>query len=162
MVELCTGLGLYDFSCSDLQSDLKQKIGTFASTRLSVAAAATDTTLTVYSTTGFDAVPQGTSYSYLPSTSVIMLRIKYQNTYEICSATGKTATEFTGVVRGLFGTIARAHVLPEDANNDNSPEVEYYPYLELPVSKMIYALLTGVLLNQGAAALPGRLSLGHA
>jgi len=145
---------VYDFSCSDKQSQLKKNIFNFPSTRLSAGVTAEATTLSVYTTEGFDVVPQGTSYSYLPSTSVIMLRIKYQDNWEICSATGKTATTFTGVVRGLFGTVARAHQLPEDANSDNGVEVEYYPYLELPVAKLVYALLTGVLLNQGGAELP--------
>jgi len=154
--------GVYDFSCSDKLSQLKKNTFNFPTTRLSAAATADATTLTVYTTTGFDLVPQGTSYGYLPSTSIIMLRIKYQSGWEIVSATGKTATTFTGVVRGIFGTTARAHDLPTDANSDNGVEVEYYPYIELPVAKMVYALLTGVLLNQGGAVLPSTYHLGIA
>ena len=154
--------GEYSFSCSDKLSSLKSDIFDFPSTRLSAEVAASDTSLSVYTTTDFDPVEQGTSYSYSPSSSLIMIRIKSDNAYEICSATGKTATEFTGVTRGLFGTVARAYALPDDANDDNGIEVEYYPYLELPVSKLIYALLTGVLLNQGGATLPAAYHRGIA
>jgi hypothetical protein len=152
--------GQYDFNCSDKQRQLRKNTFSFPATRLSAAVAEDDTTLQVYTTEGFDAVPHGTSYSYLPSTSVIMFRIKYQDSWEICSATGKTATTLTGVTRGIFGTRARAHALPDDANSDNGVEVEYYPYLELPVAKLIYAILTGKLLNQGGATLPHAYHLG--
>ena len=109
-----------DVCSSDLQ--LRKNVFSFASTRLSGSTAADATTLNVYTTTGFDPVPHGTSYAYLPSTSVIMLRIKYQDSWEICSATGKTATSFTGVVRGIFGTRSEERRVGKECRSRWSPD----------------------------------------
>lgn len=68
-------------------------------TTLSVAATATDTTLTVVATTDY------------PSSGTLLVD------NEAILYTGKTGTTFTGLIRGVFGTAAAAHASSAVVNN---------------------------------------------
>jgi len=159
--------GKYKFQCQDRQREQRKDIFVLAKTRLSGAVGliakdgngeAITASISVYDTSGFKPNWHGPSYSLqsftMPVGSLVaprglyIFKIRYQNGWEICAATEKTATTFTGVYRGLFGTKIAAHSIDGSASPDNGPEVEEVAYLELPVLKAIYAILTGKLIGQ--------------
>ena len=159
--------GRYKVQCQDIQREARKDICTPAKTRLAgnVAAVARNgageaitASIAVYDTAAFKPNWHGPSYSLTSSTlaagtlasprGVYVFKIKYQDGWEICVATGKTATSFTNVYRGMFGTAIVAHEIDGAADPQNGPEIEEIIYLELPVLKAIYALLTGKLLGQ--------------
>lgn len=159
--------GRYKISCQDIQREARKDICTPAKTRLAGnvpavarngAGEAITASINVYDTTAFKPNWHGPSYSLTSATlpagtlasprGVYVFKIKYQDGWEICVATGKTATSFTNVYRGMFGTAIVAHEIDGDADPQNGPEIEEIIYLELPVLKAIYALLTGKLLGQ--------------
>ena len=159
--------GRYKIQCQDIQREARKDICTPAKTRLagSVPAVARNgsgeaitASIAVYDTAAFKPNWHGPSYSLTSATlaagtlasprGVYIFKIKYQDGWEICVATGKTATSFTNVYRGMFGTAIVAHEIDGAADPQNGPEIEEIIYLELPVLKAIYALLTGKLLGQ--------------
>lgn len=151
--------GSYKVQCRDIQREMRKDIFDLAKTRLSATVEKGASTISVYDTNGFEANPHGSSYGDQPGQSVIYFKINYQNGFEICSATGKTANTFTGVTRGLFGSKDIKHEVPQDSNPDNGPEVIEFVYLELPAPKLAYAVLTGKLIGE-VNTIPSGWSLG--
>ncbi|MCP5004144.1 MAG: hypothetical protein GY941_09425, partial [Planctomycetes bacterium] len=149
--------GIYKVSCRDIQREARKQIFELPKTRLAAAVSVSDSSIDVHDTSGFTLVPHGTSYTLNPSVSIVYFKIKAGDGFEICSATGMTATSFTGVVRGLFGTDNLTHEIGD--NESSSPEVTEYIYLEMPAVKLVYALLTGDLIGQGAT-LPDHYHIG--
>ncbi|MCX2780428.1 hypothetical protein [Microbulbifer thermotolerans] len=136
--------GKYSVRCRDIQRVMREDIFTLNSTRLSANFLKGASTLHVFDTSGFEPNPHTAAYGDAPNQSVYYLKIKYSDGYEIVRATGKTDTTFTGVTRGLFGTVDRDHVLEEGADPEESGiEVEEYVYLEGPAPALAYMLLTG-------------------
>lgn len=157
--ELTHNGGTYAVKCRDIQRQLRKDIFDQAKTRLSASVGKTDTTIPVYDTSSFEPNPHGPSYGDAPNQSVYYFKIKYNNGFEICRATGKTATSFTGVTRGVLGSKALSHTAPADANPSNGPEIIEYIYLELPALKLAYAILTGKILGT-ADTIPSGWHLG--
>lgn len=141
--------GAYQVHCSDIQRSLRQDIFDLAKTKLAATLEKGATTLTVASTADFQPCTHVASFGDEPSGSFFYLKIKYNNGFEIVRATGKTATTFTGLARGLFGTQDVTHDLPANSDADSGVEVEEYVYLELPAPAMVYALLTGDIIGGG-------------
>lgn len=131
--------GQYNFVCSDVQRLTREDIFDLATNNLFTDITATQTTITVYSTTGFTLVAHGTSYSDAPSSTVGYIRIDD----EIIRYTGTTSTTFTGCTRGALNTRAVEHTIDPVASQERRTEVTEVVYLEMPVPKLIYALLTG-------------------
>ena len=148
--------GAYTFRCLDIQREGRKDIFELATTTLQTSVTDTDTTITVYDTSAFSLVAHGTSYSDAPSQTVGYIRIEA----EVIRYTGKTATTFTGCIRGALNTSAAEHKVDADQSADRRPEVEEFVYLELPAAKLIYAILTGSLYGQGGATLPTKWHLG--
>lgn len=148
--------GVYNFSCADIQRAMRKEIFDAAVTNLAASITATDTTIQVYDTSAFQMVTHGTSYSDAPNQTVGYIKIDD----EIIRYTGKTATSFTGCMRGVLNTLAAAHSISPDQSADRQPKVEEYIYLEIPAVKLAYALLTGTLYGQGGATLPDLWHLG--
>ncbi|WP_160153347.1 hypothetical protein [Microbulbifer sp. ALW1] len=151
--------GCYRVRCRDVQRYMRQDIFTPRSTRLAADFAKGASTLQVYSTADFEPCPHTASFGDAPGQTVYYLKIKYQNGWEVVRATGKTGTTFTGVTRGLFGTVEYGHTVPAENDSDKGIEVEEFIYLELPASALAYALLTGKILGT-ANSLPSNWHLG--
>ncbi|WP_445365586.1 hypothetical protein ACJJJB_01560 [Microbulbifer sp. ANSA001] len=151
--------GVYRVRCRDIQREMRRDIFVPNSTRLAANFAKADTTLQVFDTSSFEANPHTIAYGDAPGQSVYYLKIKYQDGFEIVRATGKTSSSFTNCTRGLFGTFARDHALPEDSDNESGVEVEEFIYLEGPGPQLAYALLTGIVLGSNNV-LPSNWHLG--
>ena len=150
--------GGYKIQCADIQRAMRSDIFDLAVTKLSADFDAGATTLNVFDTSDFEACSHVASFGDQPTGSYFYLKIKYENGFEIVRATGKTATSFTGVTRGVFGTTDVDHVFPTGEDDDSSVDVVEYVYLELPAPAMAYALLTGGL--PGGGTIPARWNLG--
>lgn len=121
----------------------------------SIGATVCDATINVTSTAAFAMVAHGTSYGDAPSQTVGYGKIDS----EVFSYTGKTATTFTGCVRGALNTVAAAHQVDLTSAPDQRTQVTEYVYLELPSVDLMYQLLTG-LDRLGNPALPTSWNLG--
>ncbi len=148
--------GQYQFSCADVQRELRKDIFELAKTTLAASVAADATVIDVASTAAFSMVAHGTSYSDAPSATVGYLKIRD----EVIRYTGKTSTQFTGCTKGALNTRRQDHAVDLAASADRRTAVEEYVYLEMPALKLMYALLTGVLYGQGGAVLPAAWHLG--
>lgn len=148
--------GSYNFSCKDIQREMRKDIFDQARTTLSSTLSASATTVEVADTSAFSMVAHGNSYSDSPSATVGYIKIQD----EIIKYTGKTSTQFTGCTRGALNTLPVEHAIDPAAVADRRTPVSEYIYLEMPAVKLMYALLTGVLHNQGGATLPVRWHLG--
>lgn len=145
----------YTFVCLDVQrSAQKDEIFDPVSTILTSNVSATDTTIPVSSTSRFSTVWHGPSYSAEANQDVGYLWIKSGEKVEIVAWTGKTATSFTGCVRGRFGTIPQDWEALDSEGESNELEVVEFIYLELPVAKLVYAVLTGNLYGDTGKHLP--------
>lgn len=149
--------GVYTFRCRDIQREMRKQIFAPLVARLAQPLSATATTIEIYSNPGFAAVAHGTSYSDAPSASVLYVQI--DDEIIRVPAAGIGSTQLTSCVRGVLGTRADAHSTDENASEARAPEVREVIYLELPVPKLVYALLTGNLINQ-VATLPAHWHLG--
>ncbi|MBN8431802.1 hypothetical protein JF535_13170 [Microbulbifer salipaludis] len=151
--------GRYRVRCRDIQREMRKDIFVPRSTRLAADFAKGASTLSVYSTADFEPCPHTSSFGDAPGQTVYYLKIKYQNGWEVVRATGKTGTSFTGVTRGLFGTVEYDHTVPTENDDDKGIEVEEFIYLELPAPALAYALLTGNILGT-SDVLPSNWHLG--
>ncbi len=147
--------GVYSVECEDITRTLKKDVFEPKTTTLRESVSATATTIPVQSTTGFELVLHGTSWSDAPSSSVGYIKIDK----EWVRYTGKTADTFTGCTRGVLNTRAVAHEVDAGALADRRPKVEEGIYLELPAVKLAYAILTGELYGN-SASLPAHWHLG--
>ena len=148
----------YVFHCEDIQREARKDILTEVSTTLGADLTAAATTMTVDATSDFTLVAHGTSYTDAPSATVGYLEVKQSDRREVIRYTGSTATTFTGLTRGVLNTAAQAFTF-ESGGSDNGIKVKQYVYLEMPVFKLAYAILTGDLIGQGAT-LPDEWHLG--
>ena len=143
--QLVSGLrasrGGYQFRCQGITRETRTKIMELRATTLAAALTATDTTMTVASSDGFERYYHGTSYTLNSGQTRGYLKIK--QTGEIVGYSGKTATTFTGLQRGLFGTIAKPVAFDSATPQERRPEIEEFVYLEMPAPKLIRALMTG-------------------
>lgn len=144
--------GAYTFRCLDIQREARKDIFELATTTLQSSISDTDTTITVYDTSAFALVAHGTSYSDAPSQTVGYVQIED----EVIRYTGKTTTTFTGCARGALNTSAAEHKVDSGASADRHVAVEEFVYLEMPAVKLVYAILTGSLYDQGGATLPAK------
>lgn len=147
--------GLYQVDCEDISRIQRAQIFDLAKTTLRLPVTATDTTIPVYTTTGFTKVLHNSSWSDAPSSTVRYFKLDD----EVIRSTGETSDTFTGCTRGVLNTRAVAHDVDSGTAVDRRPKVEEYVYLELPAVKLIYALMTGVLYND-SANLPASWHLG--
>jgi len=139
----------YVHNCSDVQRLERKDIFILSRTTLAASLLIDETTIQVYDTSVFEMVAHGSSYSDAPNTTVGYVKIAD----EVIRYTGKTSTTFTGCVRGSLGTKEVDHVINLLASADRRTEVKEHIYLEMPIAKLMYALLTGSLYNQ-ASSLP--------
>ena len=149
--------GLYTFKCRDVQRYLKTSIFDVKKTGLASSIGESSTTLTVYSTDGFEMVKHPASATGkidAPGQKVGYLKLTKDRNFEIVRYTGKTSTTFTGVTRGVFGTTPVAIDTAGSSSVDDAPKIEEYIYLEGPAVRILYELLTGYVWNEGGEQLP--------
>jgi len=149
---------VYSIRCADIQRTLRKDICDISKTQLSSDLDAGSDVINVNKTTGFHFCDHVSSFSDMPTGRYLYLKIKKGDNFEIVRVSGKTATSFTGVVRGLFGTNDIAHIIPENSGDDNGVIIEEYIYIELPGPALAYALLTGEII--GGGTLPESWHLG--
>jgi hypothetical protein len=147
--------GAYRIGCHDVQRAARKDIFVLANTTISATVEATDTTINVYSTTGFSRVQHGAGWSDAASSTVGYVKIRD----EIVRYTGTTPTSFTGCTRGVLGTSAARYVADGATAAARREKVAEYVYLELPGPKLLYAILTGQIHGLGAT-LPSAWHLG--
>ncbi|MFV1982993.1 MAG: hypothetical protein ACC657_05570 [Thiohalomonadales bacterium] len=150
--------GVYILKLADIQRSERKDIFDFAKTTLSRSVDATQLLIPVYSVSKFDLLEHGVSYSDAPNKTVLYIKVEK----EIIRCTGTITDPTLGLSfivdtngRGVLNTSAVSHIIDSTLlDNSRKTKVEEYVYLEMPIPKLIYAILTGVLYNQGVAVLP--------
>jgi hypothetical protein len=135
--------GAYSIRCLDVQRQLRNNIFDVASTTITASVLAADTTINVVSTTDFELLEHGSTYSDAPNATVLYFKLND----EVIRATGTTPTSFTGCARGVLNTLAADHPVDPTSTADQQPKVDEFVYLELPALKLMYAVLTGNILG---------------
>ncbi|MCP4700441.1 MAG: hypothetical protein GY862_26855 [Gammaproteobacteria bacterium] len=152
--------GAINFSCLDVQRDTKKKIFKPKTTLLTANIDSAGTTLSVQSTSGFDLVWHGNSYTDAPSVDAGYIIARDGDRYEIMRWSAKTSNSFTIAERGAFGTIPQEWEALDQDGESNELEIEEFIYLELPFVKLAYAILTGNLYGDAGKSLPDHWNLG--
>jgi hypothetical protein len=125
--------------------------------------------MNVESTAGFEMVQHTPDWEFENTTSnygylkVTGVTARGEDAKEILCYNNKTATSFSIIKRGCFGTrIVNMIALEGDdrGENSNELEVEECIYLDLPVPKMAVALLTGDLAGQVGQKIPQHWNVG--
>lgn len=147
----------WSVQCRDIQREMRKTIFEPVVMYLTQPLSETATTIEVNSTAGLQAVEHGTSYSDAPSSTVAYVKI--DDEIIRVPAAGIGATQLTNCVRGRLRTRAAEHTTDETAGTLRGKEVSEVIYLELPVPKLVYGLLTGVLIGQ-TGTLPDHWHLG--
>lgn len=138
--------GLWTFKCRDIQREMRKKIFEPLTMHLAQPVDEAATTIEVYDTTGFLALEHGDGWTDAPNLTVAYFKIDDEIIRVASADIG--ATQFTNCTRGVLGTRAQAHTTDETAGSERGKKVEEVFYFELPVPKLAYALLTGVLVGQ--------------
>ena len=136
-----------------------QTIFTKAQTRVFTAFTSADkpTSITVNSTDGFELVAHDSTWAFAPNQEIGLIELKGKDAkgdevIEWMSYTGKTLTTFTGITRAVLGTGLVTALGSTDG--DNATEVTEVALLDLPIGKLLIALLTGELYGQIGKTLP--------
>lgn len=143
--------GSYKFNCADaLILSKKKNLFVVRKTNLRLDLGENDTVVNCFSTTDWELNPHGNSYSHLPNQSVYYFRITSASGVEIIVATGKTSDTFTGCQRGVLYTKKLEHKIDTDVGvaEERQPLIEELVYIEMPILKLIPALLDGNLYGQ--------------
>jgi hypothetical protein len=138
--------GLYIFSASDRQLDLRTEIFNLKSTRLTETITATETTLYVRSTEGFERL-QHTEY-FTDARLQLVGYVMVKKTKEIIRYTDIATDDpprFLGCTRDVNSVASAVEVSGTDP--DQWPEIIEFPYLEGTVVQIAYALMTGTILG---------------
>jgi len=146
---------IYSIKCADINRSVRQNIFTLKSTNLSTTIKANDLFIPVYDNTLFSAINHGASFSDAPNSTVFYVQIED----EIIRCSGYSTDPILGLVlnvdtingRGVLDTLKADHVVDLSiTDTERQTDVKEYCYLELPAPKLIYALLTGILLDLGS------------
>jgi hypothetical protein len=156
----------YTLRLIDTQRFIKRSIFSKKSTQLFKSIKSTETfnTIEVLSTEGFELVAHDGDWADAPNLSVGYLKINGVDSagtdvFEVLRYTGKTATTFTGVSRGVLGTKRVTGKGTEDGDGAVS-QVEEFIYLDLNIPKMAMAIMTGDLYGQAGGRLPAHWHCG--
>ena len=144
LFESITGGDLsYTINCYDIQYFAKKdNIFDPVHTILTNNVLATDTTFPVSSTTKFEMLHHGMSYSSEQNIKCGYFGLKKGDNFEVVAYTSKTTTSFDDCIRGRFGTVPVDWYGLDSDGNSNELEVFEIIYFEIPVVKALYAVLT--------------------
>ena len=167
--------GVYKFNCADITREMRKDIFDVKTTALRASINETQTTLPVFTTSGFDVVyqvpsadgktllrglqDQGTVPGGIDDVGFIKIEGEGEE-FEIAMWTTKSADEFTQVYRGVLGTKPLNIEVEPNANPDDAPKITEYVYLEMSAIKTAYALATGSLYGHAGKFLPDHWHLG--
>jgi hypothetical protein len=148
------GEGQWAFSLSDIQRAMRTEIFDVAVTKLAATIMRDDrpTTVRVANTNQFTMYEQTAEFDdVIPSVGYFRIGD------EIFRYTGKSNTTFTGVIRGMFGSVTQDHKVD---TGKEAPDVTEFVHLQMPAPKLLYALLTGDLIGQPGKRLPEKWHMG--
>ncbi len=163
--------GRYTISCADIQRSERKTIFESARTNLKHSITESDMLIPVFSVSGFELLEHGASYTDGQNKTVLYLKIEQ----EVIRCTGTVIDPVLGLAfvvdapstttpqsgRGALNTKASTHAVDTSLVDDfRKTKVDEYIYLELPVPKLIYAILTGKLIGQPGQVLPSKWHLG--
>lgn len=142
---------IYKFKTSDVQRIQKHKIFTPNETTLNTSLNETDLIIPVTSidTDLFPSVTHGPEWTVRPSETVAYIKLDD----EVIAHTGGIAFDAThgwfiqAIERGALNTRKAIHDVGSDVEDNRKPKITEHIYIEGAAPKIIYALLTGILLN---------------
>ncbi len=146
----------YRFLSKDIQRSTVNKIFVNKKTTLNATISDTDTLITVDDASIFELVAHDASYNDAPNQSVFY--IKMDDEVIRCSGTSNNDIIVDTDGRGVLGTKAAIHEVDPNADANRRLSVTEFIYLEGSIPKLIWAILTGQLLNQ-AQGLPSHWTL---
>lgn len=132
-------------ACTDLLGDLDKRLFRPNKTRLAATLELDAAVASVDSTDGFELVEHTDSHTDRPGQTVGYLY--FPKTGEIASYTSKTSTQFVGLEREVNGAQGELIEVDPADDYDRRPEVVEFPYFEMPGPQMLYAVLTGEVLD---------------
>lgn len=141
----------YSFRLSDVQRVQKHKIFTPDETTLNSSINSTTMIIPVVSVEAglFPSIMHGNEWSVRPNEDVGYIKIKDE---VICHSGGiffdtTNGWHIIAIERGALNTAAAIHQVSDNTEDSRKPKVIEHVYLEGASPKIIYALLTGILLN---------------
>jgi len=146
--------GLYTFLCNDVQRTARKNIFVPRETTLKSNVSVGDTTITVADSSAFEMLEHDASYGDAPNSTVGYIKIEDEVIRYTGKITGSGTEQFTGCTRGVLGTVETDHEVDLTADVDRRTKVEEFIYLQGPVIKILYAVLTGNLWGQTGKTLP--------
>ena len=154
----------YTLRFIDTQRFIKRSIFTKKETLLFQSFDTADTlaTLEVISTADFATVEHDANWADAANSTVGYIKVKGvdengSQTHEIMRYTGKTATTFTGVTRGVLGS---NRIAAKGTEDDVNTQIEEFIYLDLSAPKMLLAVMTGDLYGQPGKTIPSHWHAG--
>jgi len=143
--------GIYTVNTSDIQRSARKKIFTPDETTLdsSIDEYALIIPVTDIDATLFPAVSHGAEWAVFPSESVSYIKIDKE---VICHSGGisfdtTNGYHITALQRGALNTVPAVHDVSNASDDNRKPKITEHIYIEGAAPKVLYALLTGVLLN---------------
>ena len=158
--------GIYKIKTSDVQRIQRHKIFTPDETQLNISIDATTLIIPVVSidTALFPAVTHGNEWSVDPGVSVAYIKIddeviRHQGGISFDTTNG---WHITALERSVFNTLPASHDVDSGTEDKRKPKITEHIYIEGPAPKVIYAILTGELLNGASPedTLPSHWHLG--
>jgi len=156
--------GVYTIKAADLQRAVRSKIFTPQETTLN---ASVDENTLIIPTVDVDpamfpAVAHGSEWTVRPGESVAYVKldkevIAHQGGLTFDATNG---WHLTAIERGALNTAASAHNVQAGTEDNRKPKIREHIYIEGPSPKIMYALLTGQLLNAVPFTLPAHWHLG--
>lgn len=143
--------GIYKLNVSDIQRTTKKKIFTPDETTLNSSITEFDLIIPVVGidSTWFQAVTHGDEWSVRPGETVSYIKIDdevicHQGNISFDTTNG---WHLTAVERGALNTRAVEHDVDTTTEDNRKPKITEHIYIEGAAPKVIYAILTGELLN---------------
>ncbi len=152
------GPGLFSFTAEDVQrleepdlfvTDKTTLLETVTAEQLFIPIA------DVASTPKFQLLEHDTTYTDRPGETVGYVKVEDEVICHNGVVNHATFGPSLAVVeRGALNTIKAGHQVDANVSDDRKTKIEEFVYLEGPALKLLYALQTGILYNQGGAVLP--------
>ena len=147
----------FSFLSKDVQRTTVSKIFVNKKTTLVSTISDTDTIVTLADASEFEFIQHDASYNDSPSSSVLYIKIDKEVIRCISKSNNDLTVDTNG--RGALGTKPAVHEVNADAEENRKLLVSEFIYLEGAIPKILWAVLTGQLLNQ-AQGLPDHWHLG--
>lgn len=143
--------GRYNFSCKDAFVFTQVKLFPEIKTTLGADFLVGDTaTITLADTSKYSTLYHGAGWDHLPLPGGDNRVGYFKIDDEVCSfRTITNGTTLTTIERGLFGTQIVDHLFRPTQTSDKQIKVTEFMFFDMPAVKLLYAILTGVMYNDG-------------